>query len=104
MDQNAASALLRRHRADPFSTGDRCELARAYFLKRDLANAAYHWLSAQWDGLRCPKPNEENAIGAWLDKHAEREYAKIGYRMADRHRVAELHCCSQGGLARRVSC
>jgi hypothetical protein len=90
MDQDAASAVLRRHRADPFSTGDRCKLARASFLKRDLANAAYHWLSAQWAGTRCPKPNEEEDIEAWLDKHAESEYAKIGYRMADRHRVPEI--------------
>jgi hypothetical protein len=90
MGQNVATDLVRRHRRDPFSTGNRCELARAYFLTRDLANAAYHWLSAEHSGRSCPKPKEINAISSWLGELAQSEYARFGYRTADRNQVPEV--------------
>lgn len=73
MDRKAAEELVRRHRAEPFSTGSRCELARAYFLMRDLANAAYHWLSAERTGGSCPEPDEVDGIASWLGEQAESE-------------------------------
>ena len=89
MDRAAARALVERHRADPFSTPSRCKLGAAHFLLRDLANAAYHWLSAGRSG-ECGKPSEIDEIGSWLEEHARSEYARIGYRLADRFGLPEV--------------
>jgi hypothetical protein len=90
MDRDAAKALIRRHRRGPFSTEDRCSLGRAYFLTRDLANAAYHWLSAERAGKECEKPAEIEAIETWLRDHAASEFARFAYPIADRYDVPEV--------------
>lgn len=84
-DASPASAVQRPVRATPSgkaapieSAADPCLRARRHFLRRDLANAAYEWLTP---GVDCAA-EEEPRIAEWLDRWRQHEMVRIAFPVA----------------------
>lgn len=91
LDSYAAEWNMSRDEAEELISGDRgdnidqCELGRAYFLIRDLANA--HFL---WDSADCPELEHDEEITDWANNRQEDEDALIAEEVARSSGVDEL--------------
>lgn len=82
MSRDEADEIVSDAAAD---VDDPCELGRAYFLKRDLANAHY-----QWDSANCPELEYDDEIEDWATSRMEGEDVLIAHEVARMSDVDEL--------------
>lgn len=85
LSKQQSPALLARAGDLDSDDPDPCQVGRAYFLTRDLANAHYWWATHD-----CPELKADEDIREWAESRAASEHARIGYPVARASGIDQL--------------